>query len=480
MRMCGHAHHDDMLYLGRDPQPSWDYPPLERQGYVEPRAVRVLGGAAIRFGRYAARLEAEGVITTGDLDRFKREAEAIVDEQARAIIDAPWPEPHGRGTRRVRGREAAARARRGARIRESPAEAGYDPMAGRPADCRRLDPGPPFDPKGRTFLEAIMLGIRRRARGRSPRVRVRRGRRRQVRQRVPAAAAAARASSAIASSTRRWPRAPSSASASARRWRGSGRSARCSSTISSRPASISSSTTPPRFATGGAAACRWSCACRSAGCATPVRTTRRIPKPGSTGRRAEDRGAVDAARRARRSSRRPSPIPDPVLYYEHIALYRDPRIKQALGETRRPTRFRSAAPRCGGRATTWRSSRTARTSTSRCGWPSGWRRTASRRACSICGRLVPLDRRRAAGGGAPLPPRAHRPRGFANGRRRREPGRDHPGRGVRVARRAGPHRRRPRHARCRTRRRSKSSTCPARRRSSARPGCSPRIKPVDL
>ena len=28
MRMCGHAHHDDMLYLGKDPQPSWDYPPL--------------------------------------------------------------------------------------------------------------------------------------------------------------------------------------------------------------------------------------------------------------------------------------------------------------------------------------------------------------------------------------------------------------------------------------------------------------------
>src|SRR5262249_16150199 len=23
MRMCGHAHHDDMLYLGKDPQPSW-------------------------------------------------------------------------------------------------------------------------------------------------------------------------------------------------------------------------------------------------------------------------------------------------------------------------------------------------------------------------------------------------------------------------------------------------------------------------
>src|SRR6185503_15602250 len=34
MRMCGHAHHDDMLYLGRDPQPSWTYAPLSDQGYA--------------------------------------------------------------------------------------------------------------------------------------------------------------------------------------------------------------------------------------------------------------------------------------------------------------------------------------------------------------------------------------------------------------------------------------------------------------
>src|SRR5262245_50994044 len=34
MRMCGHAHHDDMLYLGRDPQASWEYPALTDQGYA--------------------------------------------------------------------------------------------------------------------------------------------------------------------------------------------------------------------------------------------------------------------------------------------------------------------------------------------------------------------------------------------------------------------------------------------------------------
>ena len=38
-----------------------------------------------------------GIIAPGDLDRFKREAEAIVEEQARAVIDAPWPEPASAG-----------------------------------------------------------------------------------------------------------------------------------------------------------------------------------------------------------------------------------------------------------------------------------------------------------------------------------------------------------------------------------------------
>src|SRR5436305_4573892 len=34
MRMCGHAHHDDRLYRGKDPQTSWTYPPLAEGGYA--------------------------------------------------------------------------------------------------------------------------------------------------------------------------------------------------------------------------------------------------------------------------------------------------------------------------------------------------------------------------------------------------------------------------------------------------------------
>ena len=55
-----------------------------------------------------------------------------------------------------------------------------------------VDPGPPFDRNGATFLEAHRGGCPRRAGRRPPRLRLRRGRRRRVRQRVPPAAAAAR------------------------------------------------------------------------------------------------------------------------------------------------------------------------------------------------------------------------------------------------------------------------------------------------
>ncbi len=42
MRMCGHAHHDDMLYHGKEAQPSWEYPPLHDTGYANAEQYRVL------------------------------------------------------------------------------------------------------------------------------------------------------------------------------------------------------------------------------------------------------------------------------------------------------------------------------------------------------------------------------------------------------------------------------------------------------
>ena len=69
MRMCGHAHHDDMLYLGKDPQPSWSYPPLAESGYANP-ALYAYWRERDPLVTYAARLEAEGLIAHGDVERM--------------------------------------------------------------------------------------------------------------------------------------------------------------------------------------------------------------------------------------------------------------------------------------------------------------------------------------------------------------------------------------------------------------------------
>ena len=148
MRMCGHAHHDDMLYLGKEPPISWDYPPLADQGYAN-RELYGFWAARDPIAMYAARLIDEGVLEPGGLERMKREADALVEQEARAVIAAPWPEA-----------EHAARgvfANEPPRVRVDPIERrnsiDFDPAL--PA----VEPAPPFDKKGRTFLEGVMLGV---------------------------------------------------------------------------------------------------------------------------------------------------------------------------------------------------------------------------------------------------------------------------------------------------------------------------------
>ncbi|MBI3932324.1 MAG: hypothetical protein HY317_02820 [Acidobacteria bacterium] len=148
MRMCGHAHHDDMLYLGKDPQPSWEYPPLNDQGYAD-RAAWGFWSRRDPIPTYATRLVAEGVVAEGDLEAMKREAEALVEAEARAVIAAPWPDARQAGARVVAG---------------EPPRRHVEVLAERPTfdlatALPPVDPGPPFDPKGRTFLDAVMLGV---------------------------------------------------------------------------------------------------------------------------------------------------------------------------------------------------------------------------------------------------------------------------------------------------------------------------------
>jgi 2-oxoisovalerate dehydrogenase E1 component len=150
MRMCGHAHHDDMLYLGKDPAPAWDYPALSPSGYADAGAWTFWSGRdPIRI--YADRLRSDGVIDGGEVERFKRSAEALVEREARHVIAAPWPA----GERVLEGVFAG---------RSQPGRVDVlDPVVrtrGRAGKALPEVEPPVFDPAGRTFLDAVMLGLR--------------------------------------------------------------------------------------------------------------------------------------------------------------------------------------------------------------------------------------------------------------------------------------------------------------------------------
>jgi 2-oxoisovalerate dehydrogenase E1 component len=151
LRMCGHAHHDDMLYLGKDPQVSWDYAPLTDQGYAN-RELYDYWAARDPIPAYARRLVDLGIIEPRDLDRYKQEAEAAVEIEARAVIDAPWPEPASAGV----GVFANEPPRVHVEVLEPDYRLRADAAAAPPPP---VEDAPPFDAKGKTYLEAVMLGI---------------------------------------------------------------------------------------------------------------------------------------------------------------------------------------------------------------------------------------------------------------------------------------------------------------------------------
>jgi 2-oxoisovalerate dehydrogenase E1 component len=146
MRMCGHAHHDDMLYLGKDPVLSWQYPSLSQEGYASAESYEYWSSRD-PIVTYTRRLMDEGVVDAGDVEEWKDAALKLVEDQAQAVIDAPWPEPERAGI----GVFASEPPRR----RADPIERAEDELP-----PLSLENAPPFDRKGQTFLEAVTLGVR--------------------------------------------------------------------------------------------------------------------------------------------------------------------------------------------------------------------------------------------------------------------------------------------------------------------------------
>jgi 2-oxoisovalerate dehydrogenase E1 component len=151
MRMCGHAHHDDMLYLGKEPPPAWEYPAIPGADAYADRELYEYWSAHDPIATYAATLEAEAVIGRDDLERYKHDAAALVESAARAIVAAPWPSPADAAIG-VFADEAP-------RARVEVLEPGYRANIDFDPPLPPLEEGAAFDRQGRTFLDAVALGI---------------------------------------------------------------------------------------------------------------------------------------------------------------------------------------------------------------------------------------------------------------------------------------------------------------------------------
>jgi 2-oxoisovalerate dehydrogenase E1 component len=150
MRMCGHAHHDDMLYLGKDQPPSWDYHQLHDTGYAN-RELYEFWAKRDPIPMYARRLEEDGIIGAGHLDELKKWADELVDRQAQLVIQEAWPSPEQAGIGVFKGEPPRTRVEllEPSRRLAQPLTAALPPVAA----------GLPFDKKGNTFLEAVMMGV---------------------------------------------------------------------------------------------------------------------------------------------------------------------------------------------------------------------------------------------------------------------------------------------------------------------------------
>ncbi len=179
---------------------------------------------------------------------------------------------------------------------------------------------------------------------------------------------------------------------------------------------------------------------------------------------------VDAVRRASPDGSAVAD-PDPVLYYEHIALYRDPRIKQKV-DAAAPTAMplgTAALRRAGDDLAIISYGAYVHTAM----------RVAERLAADGIEAAVldlrwlsPLDRGAVLAVARRCGTRADRARGLAHRRDRRDRRGHHSGGSLRVARRSGPDRRCTRHARSVLAAARSGVPCRARPRSRRPPGCS--------
>ncbi|MFQ5631177.1 MAG: thiamine pyrophosphate-dependent enzyme, partial [bacterium] len=92
MRICGHAHHDDMLYFGHEPDQFLHYPEIKDGGYIDPEKY-AFWRKKDPIEIYREKLTKEKIIDAVKFERMVVEIEAEIEDAANRVIAAPWPAP---------------------------------------------------------------------------------------------------------------------------------------------------------------------------------------------------------------------------------------------------------------------------------------------------------------------------------------------------------------------------------------------------
>ena len=96
MRFAGHAHHDDMLYFGIEPDQFIEYPAIAEKGYIDKENYE-LWSKKDPIALYKKKLTSEGILDDVLNSQLIEEISTEIETAANKVIDAAWPEPENAG-----------------------------------------------------------------------------------------------------------------------------------------------------------------------------------------------------------------------------------------------------------------------------------------------------------------------------------------------------------------------------------------------
>ena len=96
MRFAGHAHHDDMLFFGSEPDQFLEYPEISESGYIEKDKYDYWRGKD-PISMYKKNLYSEGLLDDTKNSQIIEEVTSEIEVAAEKVIDAPWPSPEEAG-----------------------------------------------------------------------------------------------------------------------------------------------------------------------------------------------------------------------------------------------------------------------------------------------------------------------------------------------------------------------------------------------